>query len=59
MEFVRKKVNIDIFSPFITSRTKKGHTHSNKSSAKTDKLSLSVSDHAVGLALKGFTVNFC
>ena len=32
MEFVEKKVNIDILNPFITSPTKKGHTYSKKSS---------------------------
>ena len=37
MEFVKKKVNMDILSPFITSPVKKGQTHSNKSSAKTAK----------------------
>ena len=39
MEIVKKKVNIDFLNPFLTRRTKKGDTHSNKSSAKVDKLS--------------------
>ena len=38
MEFVKKKVNIDVLNPFSTS-DKKGHTNLNRSSAKADKLS--------------------
>ena len=35
MEFVKKKVNIDILSPFITSPIKEVKHTQNKSSAKT------------------------
>ena len=37
MEFVKKKVNMDILGPFNHQPRKKGQTHSNKSSAKTAK----------------------
>ena len=39
MKFVKKKVNINPLNLFITNPTKKGHTHSNKSSVKPDKMS--------------------
>ena len=58
MEFVNKKVNIDILNPFITSPTKKViHTRTNLQQKPTN--CLSVSDHSVELALKGFTASFC
>ena len=58
MEFVKKKVNIEIVNPFITSTTKKViHTQTNLQQKPTN--CLSVFDHSVGLALKEFTANFC
>ena len=58
MELVKKKVNIDNLNPFITSPTKKViHTQTNLQQKPTN--CLSVSDHSVGLALKGFTASFC
>ena len=57
MEFVKKKVNIDVLNPFITSPTKKVHTQTNLQQ-KLAKC-LSVFGHSVGLALKGFTASFC
>ena len=58
MEFVKKKVNIDVLNPFITNPTKKTiHTQTNLQQKPTN--FMSVFDHSVGLALKGFTASFC
>ena len=58
MEFVKKKVNIDVLNPFITSPTKKViHTQTNLQQKPTN--CLSVFDHSVALGLKGFTASFC
>ena len=58
MEFVKKKVNIDVLNPFITSPTNNVmHTQTKLQQKPTNYLS--VFDHSVGLALKAFTASFC
>ena len=63
MEFVKKKVGIDVLNPVITSPTT---SPTNKVIINTPKKlqqkptnCLSVLDHSVGLALKVFTASFC
>ena len=52
MEFVKKKVNIDVLNLFITSPTEKViHTQTNLQQKPTN--CLSVSDHSEGWCLKG------
>ena len=58
MEFVKKKVNIDVLNPFITSSTNNVIHAQTKLQQKPTNY-LSVFDHTVGLALKEFTVSFC
>ena len=58
MEFVKKKVNIDVLNPFITSPTNKV-IHTQTKLQQKPKNCLSVFDHSMGLARKGFTASFC
>ena len=52
MEFVKKKFNIDVLNPFITSPTNNViHTQTKLQQKPTNYLR--VFDHSVGLALKG------
>ena len=56
--FQEKKVNIDVFNPFITSPTN-NFIHTQTKLQKKPTNCLSVFDHSVGLALKGCTASFC
>ena len=57
MEFVKKKVNIHVLNPFITSPTNNViHTQAKLQQKPTNYLS--VFDHSVGLALKGLRLVF-
>ena len=58
MEFVKKKVNIDVLNPFIARPTNKVIYTQTKLQQKPTNY-LSVFDHSLGLALKGFTASFC
>ena len=58
MEFVKKKVNIDVLNPFITSPTNNVIHAQTKLQQKPTNY-LSVFDHPVGLVPKGFTASFC
>ena len=58
MEFVKKKGNIDVLNPFITSPTNNVIHAQTKLQQKLTNY-LSVFDHSVGLVLKGFTASFC
>ena len=54
----RKKL-ILTFLTHLAPASQKGHTHSNKSSAKTEKNCLSAFCYSAELVLKGFAASFC